>query len=207
MYSIEYYKRGKKEPDWIREEKHKSDFEDIQDYKNYIRDIKIFFACRKIKSLTIDVDDLDILHATHDPYCKYSCDSYELGVICECAKSLSAKRVVIENDDYGVNRELIYNIINTKWLINKDNFEYTNYYDEEEAIKEIIGEMHNTLSRIDEGSYQSWCDFVLTDCLKQLRHYCYESEKFSRGEIEEVQEKAKRIGPKQLNNFFDRYDY
>ncbi len=206
MYSIEYYKRGKNKPDWLREKKHKNDFENIQDYKDYLRDIKMFYACRKIKSLTIDVNDLDILRATHNPYCEYSCDSYELGVICDCAESLSAKRIVIENNSY-TNQELIYNIINTKWLINKDSFEYTDDYDEEEAIKEIIGEMHEVLTKIDTSGYQTKWYYFLSDYLKQLKHYCYESEKINRGEIEEVHEKPKRIGQKQVNRFFDRYDY
>ena len=38
-------------------------------------------------------------------------------------------------------------------------------------------------------------------------HYCYESEKINRGEIEEVHEKPKKIGQKQVNRFFDCYDY
>lgn len=206
MYSIEYYKRGKNEPDWVRERKHKNDFKDPQDYKDYLKDIKIFNACRNIKSLTIDFEDLDLLHTTHNPYCEYSCDSYDLGVICDCARSLSAERIVIENDGYGINRELIYNIINTKWLINKDNFEYTDDYDDE-AIKKIMAETHQVLSRIDAGSYQTWCDCVLDDCVKQLRHYCYESEKINRGEVEKVQKKPKKIGMKQLHYFFDHYDY
>lgn len=206
MYSIEYYKRGKNKPDWVREKKHENDFKNTQDYNDYIRDVKIFNACRNIKSLTIDVNDLDILRATHNPFCEYSCDGYELDVICDCAESLSAKRIVIENNSY-TNQELIYNIINTKWLINKDSFGYTDDYDEEEAIKEIIGEMHEILTEIDTSKDLYWWNLVLSDYLKQLRYYCYESEKINRGEIEEAHEKPKKIGQKQVNQFFDRYDY
>ncbi len=214
MYSIEYYKKKRKEPEWFHEEIRMENFETEHDYLEHVNLVKKYIACWNIKSLTIDVEDLRLLHDTLPPYfdcyCEYSCDSSDLYDICSCAeKLLKAEIITIPNNDIMMNVELIYHIINTKWLINKDNYEYSCKYSKDDAIKEIISEMHSVLTKIDASKNESptkW-DCVLSDYLKQLRHYCYESEKINRGEIEEVQEKAKRLGPKQLNQFFDRYDY
>ena len=192
MYSIEYYKTKRKKPEWYTEEAKEENYSCRNDYLIHVKEQQLRNACWDIKSLTIDSEDLFILNDTI--YTTSCIDS-----LCYWLEKNNVKKVTIVNNDL-YNEEIIYDIISAKWLINKDNYEYSD--DFIIKINIILTNLLSKLNTIEGDKRKRQVQKEILTKIKQLRYYCYQSEKYRLGEIE-TQEDTKKFSTKEMKRLLN----
>ena len=178
MYSIEYYKTKRKNTEWLV-------MDDPEENQLLKEEKTMHSACYKIKSLTIDVEDLFLFDETTSTI---SC----LSVLASWAKSNpDVKQICIVNNNFYT-EEIIYDIIRADWLVNKDNINIS-----EEQLIDIIKQLNNLVNKIDDindDDKKSKSKLQLKNKIKQLRYYFYELERIEHNDLEQSKGRVKRLG-------------
>ena len=116
MYTIEYYKTKKEKPT-IKEPEYSSDNRRLNYMMRrwYLHQKDLIDKCWNIKSLTIDIEDIN--HIIQD---KRLFKLYSLYAKVERAKfDKNINSITILNNN-SVNLSFIYEIINCEWMVNAD---------------------------------------------------------------------------------------
>ena len=114
MYTIEYYKTKKKPT--IKKAKYKSDNQNFNRMieRKYLYQKDIIDKCWNIKSLTIDIEDIEKI--IYDQRLIYLCSLYAI-VMKRISSDNSITSITILNNN-KLNLSYIYEIINCEWMIN-----------------------------------------------------------------------------------------
>ena len=166
MYSIEYFKKSK-----IEETKLMLSRESMRSATKEER--KMHLMCCDIKNLTIDAKDLFLLRDT-----KYTL-SYLMPDLCNWITDKNAEVIRIINNCYD-NKEIIYDIINTNWLIDINNYEYSNELILNK-VKGLFDLYHEYETMPDDDAYikgpKARTEGLIDNKIQQLSYYLYQLEK------------------------------
>ena len=116
MYSIEYYKTKKEKPT-IKEPEYSSDSKRINYMKRrwYLHQKDLIDKCWNIKSLTIDIEDINHIKADKRLRKLFSlCGRVERAKFDESINSIT----ILNNN--SLNLMFIYEIINCEWMVNQE---------------------------------------------------------------------------------------
>ena len=170
---------------------------------------KRYLECLKntwnIKSLTIDSADLRLIRDTEIG--KLGRHDFVFMVpLCNRLRNTGNKfdKVTIYNSDMETAR-LINKILNTKWLVNKDDCKLS-----DDVIYSLIGEISTLRERLDSvGSINNVNTYarpsyyrdetLASDRLKQLKHYIQDSDRARRMSEEKSESHTARYGNKVSN--------
>ena len=146
MYTIDYYTSNRKEPAWSNPK-----YDEISN----------------IRSITIDVADI---HAVVNSNEKKSSNFY--GLMAHISRIPEATKVVIYNGN-SIGASLIYDIIHTEWLVNKDDFKYS-----DELVRKLIEESSDLIEAEKASTYnKSYRVQAAMGAIFKLRHYILESDR------------------------------
>ena len=147
---------------------------------------RIRLACLNIKSLTIDYEDIEAIMET-----KSNTTDAFFGILARASRSKEKiDKVVIYNDSQS-GAHMIYDIINTKWLINKDEFKYS-----EELENLLVSEVYEAMKLKYEGGVsrfqQDRRNLNYKMKYRQLEHYMIQVDKY-KNNIEQSRDESIKI--------------
>ena len=137
-----------------------------------------------IRSLTIDVSDIYAIINSEEKI-----NSFFNGLMAHMSRIPSATKVRIYNGN-SIGAKLIYSIINTEWLINKDNFKYS-----EELLSKLIEEAYVSRKVAKKSlSNSSYQERIADGKIIKLKHYITEVEKFKNLDRKDTKDKLMTFG-------------
>ena len=163
MYTIEYYAKER---------------------KSLEKNNEVSTEICNIRSLTIDVSDIYAIINSEEKI-----NSFFNGLMAHMSRIPSATKVRIYNGN-SIGEKLINSIINTEWLINKDNFEYS-----EELLSKLIEEAYVSRKVAKKSlSNSSYQERIAEGKIIKLRHYITEVEKFKNLDRKDTKDKLMTFG-------------
>lgn len=143
MYFIQYYKREKKSilesPDCSSDSKKSN----CMKRRRYLYQKELIDKCSNIKSLTIDL--ADIKNVIYDYNLNHLISLYAR---INRLKTTGIDSITILNNN-NINLLYIYEIINCEWMINKEEFTYS-----EELVVEKIKELNVLINQYEKSNKQ-----------------------------------------------------
>lgn len=170
MYTIEYYATDRKMPKTVEKDKVQSEVWNI-------------------KSITIDTSDIYAIVNSSE-----AVSNLFYSLIARIGRNPKINKVTIYNCDFR-NGSLIYDIITKEWLINKDNFEYS-----DALMRKLIEEAYEAIQsekeyKESESYYQTKrYELKAKRKISKLRHYVAESKRFVNLNNKTEDEKTLKFG-------------